>query len=82
VSGTVGLTVDQAAIVGVLAISLHELRHTDASQLLMAGMDVKVVSESVGHASVRVTLGTYAHVMPANSSRPQQRPLRYWESDD
>lgn len=63
---TVGLTVDQAAIVGVLAIRLHDLRHTHTSHLLMAGINVKAVSECLGHASVSFTLDTFAHVMPAN----------------
>jgi len=39
---------------------LHDLRHTHASQLLNQGVNVKVVSERVGHASVAITLGVYA----------------------
>ena len=49
---------------GVPQIRLHDLRHTHASQLLMAGVNVKVVSERLGHSSVSFTLDTYAHVMP------------------
>ena len=49
---------------GVPPIRLHDLRHTHASQLLMAGVNVKVVSERLGHSSVSFTLDTYAHVMP------------------
>ena len=47
---------------------LHDLRHTHASQLLMAGINVKVVSERLGHASVSFTLDTYAHVMPGQQA--------------
>jgi hypothetical protein len=32
--------------------------------LLGAGVNVKVVSEMLGHASVAFTLDTYGHVMP------------------
>jgi integrase len=53
---------------GVPPIRLHDLRHTHASQLLMAGINVKVVSERFGHASVSFTLDTYAHVMPGQQA--------------
>jgi integrase len=39
-----------------------------ASNLLMAGVNVKVVSERLGHASVSFTLDTYAHVMPGQQA--------------
>lgn len=42
----------------------HDLRHTHATQLLRAGVNVKVVSERLGHANVSITLNTYAHVLP------------------
>jgi integrase len=32
--------------------------------LLAKGLPVKVVSERLGHATVQITLDTYAHVMP------------------
>jgi integrase len=53
---------------GVPVIRLHDLRHTHASQLLMAGINLKVVSERLGHASVGFTLDTYAHVMPGQQA--------------
>jgi integrase len=42
----------------------HDLRHTQATQLLKAGENIKVVSERLGHASITITLDTYAHVLP------------------
>ena len=42
----------------------HDLRHTHATQLLRAGVNVKVVSERLGHADVSTTLDRYAHVLP------------------
>ncbi len=42
----------------------HDLRHTHATQLLGAGVNVKVVSERLGHANVSITLNTLAHVLP------------------
>lgn len=34
----------------------------------MAGIDVKVVSERLGHSSVRSTVDTDAHVMPGQQA--------------
>ena len=45
-------------------VSLHGLRHTWASLALQAGVNPKVVSERLGHASVAFTLDRYSHVMP------------------
>jgi len=53
---------------GVPTIRLHDLRHTHASHLIMASVNVKVVSERLGHASVSFTLDTYGHVMPGQQA--------------
>ncbi len=42
----------------------HDLRHTAATLLLASGVNVKVVSEMLGHSSVSITLSIYAHVLP------------------
>lgn len=52
----------------VPVIRLHDLRHTHATHLLMAGVNVKVVSERLGHSSVSFTLDTYGHVMPGQQA--------------
>lgn len=46
-------------------IGLYGLRHTCATMLLAAGVNPKVVSERLGHTSVRMTLDKYSHVIPA-----------------
>jgi integrase len=48
----------------VAPIRLHDLRHTHASHLLLAGVNVKVVSERLGHASPAFTMTVYQHVLP------------------
>ena len=45
------------------AIRLHDLRHTCATILLMAGKHPKYVQELLGHASISITLDTYSHVI-------------------
>jgi integrase len=49
---------------GLRRIRLHDLRHTHASIALQAGVHPKVLQERLGHSNVKVTLDTYAHVMP------------------
>lgn len=45
-------------------VSLHALRHSHASHLLASGINVKVVSERLGHTSAKTTLDIYAKVLP------------------
>jgi len=42
----------------------HTLRHTHASMLIASGVDLKTVSERLGHASASTTTNIYAHVLP------------------
>ena len=51
---------------GVPGLRFHDLRHTFASTLLSRGVSVKAVADWLGHASPAITLGTYAHLMPAD----------------
>ncbi len=46
-------------------LRFHDLRHTAASLLSREGVNVKVVSEMLGHADVGITLRIYAHVLPS-----------------
>jgi integrase len=52
------------ATLDVPEITLHDLRHTHATILLMNGTPVKVVSERLGHASPAFTMSVYQHVLP------------------
>jgi integrase len=45
-----------------LPIHFHSLRHTHATQLLLAGVHPKVAQERLGHATVAMTLDIYSHV--------------------
>ncbi|MDD4699134.1 MAG: tyrosine-type recombinase/integrase [Oscillospiraceae bacterium] len=42
---------------------IHVLRHTFASKLFRAGIDVKTVSKLLGHSSTEVTYNTYIHLI-------------------
>ena len=43
-------------------MSFHGLRHTHASQLIDAGLDVVTIAKRLGHASPAITLNVYAHL--------------------
>ncbi len=43
-------------------ISFHQLRHTYASHLAQAGVDLLTISKLLGHADIRITSKHYAHL--------------------
>ncbi|MDH3753746.1 MAG: tyrosine-type recombinase/integrase [Acidimicrobiia bacterium] len=45
-------------------IRLHDLRHSHATALLAAGVNVRVVADRLGHASVAFTIDCYGHSLP------------------
>ena len=46
---------------GLESINYHSLRHTFATRCIEAGVDVKSLSEILGHSNVSITLNTYVH---------------------
>ena len=41
---------------------MHDCRHTHASWLISKGVNIKAVSERLGHKSIRTTLDIYSHI--------------------
>lgn len=48
-------------ICDIESINYHALRHTFATRCVEVGVDVKTLSEILGHADVSITLNTYVH---------------------
>ena len=53
-------------------ISLHALRHTHASSLIAAGIDILTISRRLGHAKPAVTLNVYGHLYASTDDRAAQ----------
>lgn len=65
--------VRQPAFAHLPTIRLHDLRHTWATLALQAGVDVKVVSDRLGHSSPVVTWTIYQHVVKGMQSDAAER---------
>ena len=55
-----------------MTVSLHALRHTHASSLIAAGVDVLTISRRLGHASPSITLDVYGHLFKNVDDRAAQ----------
>jgi integrase len=58
-----------------LRATLHSLRHTHASTLIAAGLDVLTVSRRLGHGTPAITLNVYGHLF-----RPDERAAAIMEA--
>ena len=54
------LRIEQEA--GLPNVSLHDLRHTFASMLNNANIDIAMISRELGHSNISTTLNIYTHV--------------------
>ena len=46
---------------GIKDRKFHAIRHTFATRALEVGVDIKTLSEILGHSNVTITLNIYAH---------------------
>lgn len=53
---------------GLPVLDLHETRHTYASFMIAAGVNVKQLSTYLGHATIRITLDLYGHLFPGDEA--------------
>jgi integrase len=61
---------------GIRNFTWHDLRHTFASRLVMADVDIRTVAELMGHKSIQMTM-RYAHLAPEHKLVAVERLARY-----
>jgi integrase len=61
--------IDFADRSGMSEVTFHALRHTHASQLIDAGVDIVTISKRLGHAKPDITLRVYAHLFKKDDSK-------------
>ena len=61
-SGSVSIGLEE---IGLPRMRFHDVRHTAATILLVAGVHPKLVQERLGHSTVAMTLDVYSHVLPS-----------------
>lgn len=54
---------------GLPILTLHAARHTFASLMIAAGVNVKAISTYMGHANIAITLNLYGHLLPGNEQQ-------------
>jgi len=48
---------------GIEGATMHTLRHSYATRCFEAGVDIKAISEQLGHANVKTTYNIYVHLL-------------------
>jgi integrase len=61
-------------------VRFHDLRHSHATQLLLAGVHPKVAQERLGHASITTTIDLYSHVTDTMQSDAAVRLDQAWRN--
>ena len=57
---------------GLPILTVHALRHTNASLMINSGVDIKAVSAQLGHCNISITADTYGHIFDAYKARIAQ----------
>lgn len=57
---------------GLPAISVHKLRHTNASLLINSGAAMKAISERMGHGTIVITADIYSHIFRSYEAKIAQ----------
>ena len=62
------------------SFKFHDLRHTQASLMLAAGVPMKAVQERLGHSTFQLTADTYAHLLQGAQAEAAERVDRLFEN--
>jgi len=59
---------------------LHDLRHTHASNMIFAGLNIKLLQERMGHSTASITLDVYGHIFKSEGEAQYLDALTKWEA--
>lgn len=54
-------------------VKFHNLRHTQASLMFYAGVDMKIIQQRLGHANFATTADMYAHLMQDSQAKASDK---------
>ena len=57
----------------IAPVRFHDLRHSAASLLIAAGVELVEVSMLLGHSELRVTADLYSHLQKQTAARAAQK---------
>ncbi|MBS1714490.1 MAG: site-specific integrase [Armatimonadetes bacterium] len=58
---------------GIPEVSFHKLRHTAATHMVAEGVPLALVKDQLGHSSIALTTGTYAHMVPVAQRKAAEK---------
>lgn len=65
---------------GYVGLKPHELRHTNATAMIAANVDIKTVQHRLGHAQASTTMNIYAHALKDNGRKAAETFDKLFES--
>jgi integrase len=72
----------QAQRAGLPPVTSHDLRHSYASWLLLAGESVVTVAARLGHKDASKVISTYGHLVPGTEDRTRRAIDAAWSAPD
>lgn len=62
-------------------IHAHMLRHTYATTLYHAGIDLRTAQQLLGHATIQMTANIYTHLEASDALTSVTRLDKFWEAN-
>ena len=65
-------------VVAMEPFTPHQLRHTYATMLYDAGVDLKTAQQMLGHRDIKTTMGIYTHIAENRKKESTKRLNKYF----
>ena len=60
----------------------HMLRHTFATRLIEAGVDIDVIQNKLGHKKIETTINTYCNLLELRKERQNDKISQYYKDNN